>query len=192
MSSRPEHNQKPPTDTTNRHCAFIPTRRKIAVLPQGAQFTAPLARGRSSGWCQQTPAIAAVTWVMHNSVALTWSSVVGGRPDRPSRGRRRIVPGVCKECSSKSTHFSKVHGSYQPPRAIGPGSFTRRPVWTRRASHPAPSGRPPRGGEKVAWFRYSFDHLGCSREDPGRLIIGRNEMKEMKEIKDRTTRKWRI
>ena len=47
LSSRPEHNQKPPTDTANRHCAFIPTRRKIAVWPQGAQSTAPLARGRS-------------------------------------------------------------------------------------------------------------------------------------------------
>ena len=45
--SSPEHNQKPPTDTANRHCAFIPTRRKIAVWPQGAQSTAPLARGRS-------------------------------------------------------------------------------------------------------------------------------------------------
>ena len=49
LSSRPEHNQKPPTDTANRHCAFIPTRRKIAVWPQGAQSTAPLARGRSYG-----------------------------------------------------------------------------------------------------------------------------------------------
>ena len=48
LSSRPEHNQKPPTDTANRHCAFIPTRRKIAVWPQGAQSTAPLARGRST------------------------------------------------------------------------------------------------------------------------------------------------
>ena len=47
LLSRPEHNQKPPTDTANRHCAFIPTRRKIAVWPQGAQSTAPLARGRS-------------------------------------------------------------------------------------------------------------------------------------------------
>ena len=47
LTSRPEHNQKPPTDTANRHCAFIPTRRKIAVWPQGAQSTAPLARGRS-------------------------------------------------------------------------------------------------------------------------------------------------
>ena len=47
LLSRPEHNQKPPTDTANRHCAFIPTRRNIAVSPQGAQSTAPLARGRS-------------------------------------------------------------------------------------------------------------------------------------------------
>ena len=46
-SSRPEHNQKPTTDTANRHCSLIPTRRKIAVFPQGGQFTAPLARGRS-------------------------------------------------------------------------------------------------------------------------------------------------
>ena len=36
----------------------------------------------------------------------------------------------------------------------------------------------------MAWFRYSFEHLGYSREDPGRLIIERNEMKEMKEIKE--------
>jgi hypothetical protein len=57
-----------------------------------------------------------------NSVALTWPSVFGGRPDRPSRGRRRIVPDVCKECSSKSTHCSKVHGSYHPPRTIAPSA----------------------------------------------------------------------
>ena len=68
--------------------------------------------------------------------------------------------------------LSKVHGSscMYHPRTIGPGSFTRRPVWTRRASHPAPSGRPPRGGAKVAWFRYSCEYLGYSREDPGRLV----------------------
>jgi len=47
-SSRPEHNQKPTTDTANRHCSLIPTRRKIAVFPQGGQSTAPLARGRST------------------------------------------------------------------------------------------------------------------------------------------------
>ena len=102
-------------------------------------------------------------------VMLTWPSVVDGRPDRPSRGRRRIVPDVCRERSSKSTHCSKMHGSYHP-RTIGLGSFTRRPVWTRRASHPAPSGRPPRGGAKVTWFRYPREYLGYSREDPGRLI----------------------
>ena len=103
-----------------------------------------------------------------NSVTLTWSSVVDGRPDRSSRGRWLIVPDVCKECSSKITHCSKVHGSYHP-RTIGPGSFTRRPVGLRRASHPVPSGRPPRGGAKMTWLRYSCEYLGCSREDPGGL-----------------------
>ena len=109
------------------------------------------------------------SYMGHRSVALTWSSVVDGRPDRPSRGRRRIVPDVCRECSSKSIHCSKVHGSYHP-RTIGLDSFTRRPVWTRRASHPAPSGRPPRGGAKVTWFRYSCEYLGYSREDSRELI----------------------
>ena len=61
--------------------------------------------------------------VGNNNVTLTWSSVVDGRPDRPSRGRRRIVPDVCRECSSKSIHCSKVHSSYHP-RTIGLGSFT--------------------------------------------------------------------
>ena len=46
-SSRPEHNQKPKTDTANRHCSLIPTRRKSPFFPQGGQSTAPLARGRS-------------------------------------------------------------------------------------------------------------------------------------------------
>ena len=47
-SSRPEHNQGPPTDTAKRRFALIPTRRKIAVWPLGAQSIPPLARGRSS------------------------------------------------------------------------------------------------------------------------------------------------
>ena len=38
-SSRPEHNQRPPTDTAKRRFALIPTRRKIAVSPLGAQST---------------------------------------------------------------------------------------------------------------------------------------------------------
>ena len=48
-SSRPEHNQRPPTDTAKRRFALIPTRRKIAVSPLGAQSTPPLAGGRSGG-----------------------------------------------------------------------------------------------------------------------------------------------
>ena len=93
----------------------------------------------------------------HRSVALTWSSVVDDRPDRSSRTGRRHRRNVWCECSSKSIHCSKVHGSYHP-RTIGLDSFTRRPVWTRRASHPAPSGRPPRGGATLSsqkrCFRY--------------------------------------
>ena len=48
-SSRPEHNQRPPTDTAKLRFALIPTanRPKIAVSPPGAQSTPPLARGRS-------------------------------------------------------------------------------------------------------------------------------------------------
>ena len=47
-SSRPEHNQKPPKDPANRHCALIPTRRKMAVSPsQRGGNAPPLARCRS-------------------------------------------------------------------------------------------------------------------------------------------------
>ena len=98
-----------------------------------------------------------VSYMGHRSVALTWSSVVDERPDRSSRTGRRHRRNVWCECSSKSTHCSKVHGSYHP-RTIGLDSFTRRPVWTRRASHPAPLGRLPRGGAKVTWFRYSCEY----------------------------------
>ena len=105
----------------------------------------------------------------HRSVALTWSSVVDDRPDGPSRTGRRHRRNVWCECSSKSIHCSKVHSSHHP-HTIGLGSFTRRPVWTRRASHPAPSGRPPRGGAKVTWFGYSCEYLGYSREDSSCLI----------------------
>ena len=114
------------------------------------------------------------SYMGHRSVALTWSSVVDDRPDRSSRTGRRHRRNVCRECSSKSIHCSKVHGSYHP-RTIGLDSFTRRPVWTRRASHPAPSGRPPRGGAKVTWFRYSCEYRRYSREDAGELL-NRNRM----------------
>ena len=53
-----------------------------------------------------------------DSVALTWSSVVDGRPDRPSRGRRRIVPGVCRqrECSSNLKEYPLLESArFVPP-----------------------------------------------------------------------------
>ena len=90
-------------------------------------------------------------------------------------GHRELAGAIGRTCAvsgpqrSKSACCSKVHGSY-PARTIVPVNFTRPSVRTRRGSHPAPSGRPPRGGAKVTWFRYSCEYLGYSREDPGRLI----------------------
>jgi hypothetical protein len=46
-SSRPKHNHEARTDTAKHQCALIPTRRKMAIFPQGGQSTAPLARTRS-------------------------------------------------------------------------------------------------------------------------------------------------
>ena len=100
------------------------------------------------------------------SATLTSPSVVDGRPDRPSRGRWRIVSDVCRECSLKSIHCSKLHDSYLS-RTPRPDKFTRPSVRTRRGNHPAPPGRPPRGGAKVAWFRYSCEYRRYSRDDPG-------------------------
>ena len=98
--------------------------------------------------------------------------MVDGRPDWPSRAGRRHRSNVCCEWSSKSACCSKVHGSY-PARTLGPDNFTRPSVRTRRGSHPTPPRRPPRGGAKVTWFRYSFEYRRYSREDSGLLIIGR-------------------
>ena len=95
--------------------------------------------------------------------------MVDGRPDWPSRAGRRHRSNVCCKWSSKSACCSEVHSSY-PARTIFPDNFTRPSVRTRRGSHPAPSGRPPRGGAKVTWFGYSCEYLGYSREDPGVLI----------------------
>ena len=55
-SSRPEHNQRPLIDTAKHRFALIPTRRKNAVWPLGAQSNPSLARGRSGAlgrrpWC---------------------------------------------------------------------------------------------------------------------------------------------
>ena len=149
------------------------------------RYNQPFVRARSPTPVERCQPVVFLQWMVptdthgrsgdvgDHSVALAWSSVVDGRPDRPSsRGRRRIVPDVCRECSSKSIHYSKVNGSYHP-RTIGPGRFTRRPVWTRRASHPAPSGRPPWGCAKMTWFRYSCEYRRYCRDDPGELIKGR-------------------
>ena len=46
-SSQPKHNHEPQTDTAKHQRALIPTRRKMAIYPQGGQSTAPLARSRS-------------------------------------------------------------------------------------------------------------------------------------------------
>ena len=46
-SSRPKHNQRPPTDTAKRRFALIPTRRKIAIWPPAPCPPCPLARGWS-------------------------------------------------------------------------------------------------------------------------------------------------
>ena len=47
LLSRAEHNQNPPADTANRHCALISTRRKIAVSPAPPPELRALAAGRS-------------------------------------------------------------------------------------------------------------------------------------------------
>ena len=162
---------------------IVPTKRKFNNTPGRHQhrlavttfFLGKLSVGRKDRHTVPLPAGRPLygrccgSYMGHRSVALTWSSVVDDRPDRSSRTGWRHRRNVWCECSSKSIHCSKVHGSYHP-RTIGLGSFTRRPVWTRRASHPAPSGRPPRGGAKVAWFRYSCEYLGYSREDSSCLI----------------------
>ena len=90
----------------------------------------------------------------------------GCRPERSglkflklsSRGRWRIVSGVCRECS-KSIHCSKESARFDSHLARTPRreNFTRPSVRTRRGNLPAPPGRPPRGGAKVAWFRYSVN-----------------------------------
>ena len=45
LSSRPEHNQKPPTDTANRHCSLIPTRRKNRRFFAGGAVHRPFSSG---------------------------------------------------------------------------------------------------------------------------------------------------
>ena len=104
-------------------------------------------------------------------VALTWSSEIDGRPDWPSDHMPAPWPGVWFECSSLSTHCSKVRGSTSVGTGF-PHSFTRPPVRTHRGRHPARSGRPRGARRKVAWFRTFTYVLGRSETSPGHLIIG--------------------
>ena len=55
LLSRAEHNQNPPTDPANRHCALISTRRKIAVSPAPPPELRALAGGRSAVRCFFAP-----------------------------------------------------------------------------------------------------------------------------------------
>ena len=95
-------------------------------------------------------------------VALTWSSVADGRPDWPSDHMSAPWPDVRYECSSLSTHCTKVRGSTSAGTGF-PHSFTRPSVQAHRGSHPARSGR-PRGAHhpRVTWFRSYTYYLGSS------------------------------
>ena len=83
---------------------------------------------------------------------LAWSSEIDGRPDWPSDHMPAPRPDVWFECSSLSTHCSKVRGS----TSVGTGfahSFTRPSVRGRRRSHPTRSGHLGAERRKVTWFR---------------------------------------
>ena len=99
-------------------------------------------------------------------VALTWSSEIDGRPDWPSDHMPAPWPDVWFECSSLSTHCSKVRGSTSVGTGF-PHSFTRPPVRTHRGRHPARSGRPRGARRKVTWFRTFTYVLGRSETSPG-------------------------
>ena len=85
-------------------------------------------------------------------VALTWSSEIDGRPDWPSDHMPAPWPDVWFECSSLSTHCSKVRGSTSVGTGF-PHSFTRPSVRGRRRSHPTRSGHLGAERRKVTWFR---------------------------------------
>ena len=94
-------------------------------------------------------------------VALTWSSEIDGRPDWPSDHMPAPWPDVWFECSSLSTHCSKVRGSTSVGTNFAHTS-TRPSVRTHRGRHPARSGRPRGARRKVAWFRTFTYVLGRS------------------------------
>ena len=93
-------------------------------------------------------------------------------------GHREVAGASCRACAESAPQRAStarkctVRTTLAPP-IIGLGSFARWPVWTRRASHPAPAGRPPRGGAKVTWFGDSCECRRYSRDDPRELITWR-------------------
>ena len=99
-------------------------------------------------------------------VALTWSSEIDGGPDWPSDHMPAPWPDVWFECSSLSTHCTKVCGSTSVG-TIFPHTSTRPSVRTHRGRHPARSGRPRGARPRVAWFRTYVNVLGRSETPLG-------------------------
>ena len=88
-------------------------------------------------------------------VALTWPSEIDGRPDWPSIHMPAPWPDVWFECSSLSTHCSKVHGS----TSFGTGfahTSTRPSVRTHRPREPSNAVRAPRGACRKVTYVIAF------------------------------------
>ena len=103
-------------------------------------------------------------------VALAWPGAVEDRPDFPSdRCRRRHWPNDWSECSSLSTHCTKLRGS-SSVGTIFAHTSTRLSVRTHRGSHPTRPGRRRGARRKVAHrmvFRSLETPLGCSETPLG-------------------------
>ena len=97
-------------------------------------------------------------------VALTWSSEIDGRPDWPSDHMPAPWPDVWFECSSLSTHCSKVRGSTSVGTDFAHTS-TRPSVRTHRGRHPARSGR-PRGARRKVTIRGLLPRINHPAKGP--------------------------
>jgi len=140
---------------TRSHAAGVERSKMLAAAQEGGGGVL-VVDGVSSVCCQQTPTLdrgaAAVEggggYMGGRCVALTWTSEIDGKPDWPSDHIPAPWPDVWFECSSLSTHCSKVRGS----TSFGTGfahTSTRPSVRGRRRSHPARPGRPRGGRRKV-------------------------------------------
>ena len=87
-------------------------------------------------------------------VALTWSSEIDGRPDWPSDHMPAPWPDVWFECSSLSTHCSKVRGSTSFGTGF-PHSFTRPPVRTN--NHTENLSKKLNLSTRHTWTTYHFN-----------------------------------